>query len=136
MKHPISTTGWGARRHSQSGSPTNASIASAITTTKSVVLQSSMSAGHALEFGGQPVQCLGQQWSPAHGQFFRDYEALGGGIKALQRRMQQESAAEVFGKVTAVGHQEKIRPQADDRFQRCKSAELEAKIDRCVAEAR
>ena len=46
----MSTTGWGTRRHNQSGSPTSASIAKAVMTTKSVVLQVNMSAGHALEF--------------------------------------------------------------------------------------
>ena len=49
-------------------------------------------------------------------------------IKSLQRRMQQEGAAFVLGEIAVLRHQQEIRLQADDGFQRGKAAELVAEI--------
>ena len=86
---------------------------------------------HALEFRGETVERFRHSRATAYGQLFRDYKALRGRVEALQRRMQQEGPALVLGKVTGVGYQQEIGFQADDRFQRGKSAE----IGRSVAEA-
>ena len=56
-----------------------------------------------------------------HDAFFRR-------IETLQRRMQQERAAVIFGAVAGLRHQDKIRLQADDRFQRSKSAKGDAEF--------
>src|SRR5882672_5538710 len=114
MNDPIRATGCGSRRHSQSGSPIKVSNTSAATTAKSVSLQISTSVRHALEFRRKAIEGFRQFWAAAYGEPFRDDETLRCRIKALQRRMQHEGPAFVFGKVARFGDQQEIRPQADD----------------------
>src|SRR6185369_8732955 len=134
MNDPIRATGCDSRRHSQSGSPIKASNARAATTTKSVSLQINTSMRHALELRGEAIERLRQPRAAAHGQLFRNHKALRGWVEVLQRRMQHESPAFVFGKVASFGYQQEIGLQADDRFERSEAAELVTKIGRRIVE--
>ena len=90
---------------------------------------------HAFELGGEPFQCFRQHRSAADGEPFRNHDAFRRRIKSLERRMQQEGAAFIFGETAVFRNQDEIRLQADDGFERSKSAGFDAEIAGRVGEA-
>ena len=95
---------------------------------KSALPEISTSMVHALKFGGQAIQRLGQHRSAADREPLRDHDAFCSRIKSLERRMQQQGAAFVFREAAVIRHQQEIRLQADDGFERGKAAGLEPEI--------
>ena len=84
----------------------------------------------------QPTfQRLRQHRSAADGEPFRNHDAFRRRIKSLERRMQQEGAAFIFGETAVFRNQNEVLLQADDGFERSKSAGLDAEIAGRVGEA-
>ena len=57
----------------------------------------------------------------------RNHDAFRRRIEALQRRMQQKRLAVIAGMIAGLRDHDEVRPQADDRLQRGKSAEGESR---------
>src|ERR1700692_3900743 len=135
LRFPIKATGCPSRRQSQSGSPISASNASAAITMKSPLPEISTLVVHALKLGGQALQGFRQHRSATNGEPFRDHDAFRRRIKSLERRMQQEGAAFILGETAAFPDQSEIRLQADNAFERGKSAGFDAEIAGRIGEA-
>src|ERR1700722_941578 len=135
IKAAISDTGCPRRRQSQPGSPISASNATAAITMNNPLAEINILAVHAFELGSELFQCFRQHRSAADGEPFRNHDAFRRRIKSLERRMQQEGAAFIFGDTTVFRNQDEIRLQADDGFERSKSAGFDAEIAGRVDEA-